>query len=71
MAAHIRVERIPAAELTDHQIECLMNFGRREADLIDQMEAAARTGDRDRVWELAEELVSLQDEVEQVTKAGK
>ena len=62
----IRVERIPAEELSDHQIEQLMSFGKREADLIDRMEAAARAGDRDLVWELAEALVRCQDKAVQV-----
>jgi hypothetical protein len=66
----IRVERVPAEELSDHQLERLMAFGRREADLIDEMEAAARVGDRDSVWRLAEALVRFQDEAKQVTEGG-
>ena len=62
----IRVKRIPAEDLSDHQIERLMEFGRREADLIEQMEEAARTGDRGKLWRLAEELVRLQDQAGQV-----
>jgi hypothetical protein len=59
--SRIRVERIPADELTDHQIERLVQFGQREADLIDEMEVAARLGDRNLVWQIAEALVQLQD----------
>jgi hypothetical protein len=66
----IRVERIPAEELSDHQIEQLMAFGKRENDLIDEMEAATRAGDRARVWQLAEALVRLQDQVAQLSEAG-
>jgi hypothetical protein len=66
----IRVERIPAEELSDHQIEQLMSFGKREADLFDQMEEAARAGDRNLVWELAEALVRCQDEAHQVAEGG-
>jgi len=67
----IRVERTPADELSDHQIEQLMAFGRREAELVDQMEAAARAGDRALVWQLAEELVRYQDEARQVAEGNK
>jgi hypothetical protein len=66
----IRLARIPAEELSDHQIEALMAFGKREAALIDEMEAAARAGDRDLVWQLAEALVRCQDEAQQVVGAG-
>jgi hypothetical protein len=68
--ARIRAVRIPVAELTNHQIEVLMTFGRREAELIDQMEAATRAGDRALVWQLAEALVRYQDEAQQVAAAG-
>jgi hypothetical protein len=67
----IRVERIPADELAEHQIETLMSFGRREADLIDQMEAAARVGDRNLVWQLAEALVRCQDEARRIAGGTK
>ena len=66
----IRMERIPADELTEHQIEQLVHFGRREAGLVDEMEAAARLGDRNLVWQLAEALVRCQDEAKQVAEAG-
>src|SRR4051794_23410977 len=49
---NISVVRRAAEELSDEQIERLMDFGRREADLIEQMEAAARDGDRDLVWQI-------------------
>lgn len=66
----LRVVRRPAEELSDEQIARLLDFGRREADLITEMEAAARAGDRNLVWELAEALVRCQDEARQVTEAG-
>jgi hypothetical protein len=52
-------------ELSDIQVERLMSFGRDEADLIDQMEAATRAGDRDLVWQLAQALCRIQDDVRQ------
>jgi hypothetical protein len=66
--SRIRVERRPADELSDHQFEVLMSLGRREADLIDEMEAAARAGDRDLVWHIAEALVGLQDQAAKVSR---
>jgi hypothetical protein len=65
---NLRVVRREPAELTDHQIEQLMDFGRAEAALVDEMEAAARVGDKNLVWQLAEELVRMQDEVRQVVQ---
>jgi hypothetical protein len=63
--ARIRLERIPAGELSDDEIQRLMAFGRREAELLDEMEAAARAGDRNQVWRIAEELVRIQDAAKQ------
>jgi hypothetical protein len=64
------MERFPADELSDHQIETLMAFGRREADLIEQMEAAARDGDRDLVWQIAQALCRIEDEAKQPPSAA-
>ena len=50
-------------ELSDNEIEQLMNFGRREADLIDEMTAAVRAGDRNLVWQLARALSDLEDQL--------
>jgi hypothetical protein len=58
----IRAERVPADELTDAQIERLMEFGKREAGLLDEMEAAARVGDRDLVWRIAQALCQMDEE---------
>ena len=69
-STRIRAVQRAAAELSDDQIERLVNFGKREADLIDEMEAAARVGDRNLVWQLAEALVRCQDEAKQVAEAG-
>jgi hypothetical protein len=67
----LRVVRRAVEELSDGQIERLIDFGRREADLIAQMEEATRNGNRSLVWQLAEALVRFQDEAKQVTEAGK
>ena len=58
----IRAERRSAEELTDSQIERLMQFGRLEADLNDHMEEAARAGDRNLVWQIAQALVEIEDQ---------
>jgi hypothetical protein len=67
----IRVDRRPVGELTDAQIERLMDLGRREAALIDEMEGAIQAGDRDLVWQIAIRLCRLGDELEhgEVVKA--
>jgi hypothetical protein len=62
-APRLRVVRRAADELSDQQIEQLMAFGKREAELLDQMEEATRAGDRDAVWRLATSLLACQDEV--------
>jgi hypothetical protein len=36
-----------------------MSLGRREAELIDEIEAAARVGDRNLVWQIVEALVRV------------
>ena len=64
----IRAERRSVDELSDRQIEELMAFGKREAGLIDDMEAAVRRGDRDGLWALGETLVRMQDEAAKVTE---
>jgi hypothetical protein len=66
MSARIRVDRRPAAELSDDQIERLMDFGRREAQLIDEMTAAVAVGDRALTWQLAEALAKLQGEAREI-----
>lgn len=58
----IRVMPRAADELTDSQIETLMNFGKREAELIDELEAATRNGDRDLAWQIAQALCRIEDE---------
>jgi hypothetical protein len=64
-ASHLRPVRREASELTDTQIEKLMEFGRREAAIIDEMVDAARADDRDRAWQLAQKLVEIEDETKQ------
>jgi hypothetical protein len=62
----IRMVRHEPEELSDAQIAKLISFGRREAGLIEEIEQAARSGDREKLWRLAEELVRLQDQAGQV-----
>jgi hypothetical protein len=59
----LHVVRRAAEELSDSQIERLMDFGRREADLITEMAEAARAGDRNLVWQLAQALVDIEDQL--------
>lgn len=66
----VRVVRCAAEELDDAQIERLMDFGKREADLIEQMEAATRDGDRDLCWQIAQELCRIRDEAHQEPPAA-
>ena len=62
----IRVVRRGVEEFTDTQIEKLIDFGKRESDLIDQMEAAARAGDRELAWQLAQAICDLHDRAQAV-----
>jgi hypothetical protein len=64
------VVRRAVEELSDAQIERLMDFGRREARLIDELEIATRAGNRERAWELAQELCRIQDEAKQPPPAA-
>ena len=66
---NLRVVRRPVEELSDEQIARLMDFGRQEAALLDQMEEAVRTGDKNLCWEIAQALVHIQDEAGRVTEA--
>lgn len=59
----ICVERRSIDELSDAQIEQLMAFGKREAELLEEIEAAVRVGDRNLVWQLARALCQIEDEV--------
>jgi hypothetical protein len=52
-------------ELSVEQIDRLIAFGRREAELIDEMTAASRAGDEPRVLEIVGELVRIEDEAAQ------
>jgi hypothetical protein len=60
---NLRVKRIPADELSDQQIERLMTFGQQEAALIEELEQATRSGDRDLVWQIAQALCGIQDQI--------
>lgn len=68
MPPKLRVARRAAEELSDAQVEQLMNFGKREAHLIDEMTAAARAGDRNLVWQLARALCDLEDQLSDTPK---
>jgi hypothetical protein len=54
--------------MTDHQIEQVMDFGRREAELIDRLEAATRAGNRELAWDLSQELCRIGDSVHAVSR---
>jgi hypothetical protein len=58
----LRIVRKAVEDFSDTEIEKLMDFGRREADLLEEMEAAVRTGDRELVWQLAKALVEIEDQ---------
>lgn len=60
--SRIRAIKKTAHELTDSELERLMSFGRREAELIDELEEATRNGDRDLAWQIAQTLVRVEDE---------
>jgi hypothetical protein len=51
------------AEMTESQIDALMNLGREEAALLDELEAATRAGDRDEVWRIAQALCGIEDKI--------
>jgi hypothetical protein len=63
--AKIRAVRKDPDEMTDGEIEAFMNLGRQEARLIEELEHAARNGDRNLCWEIATALCELRDKVDQ------
>jgi len=62
----IRAEVRDPAEMAESQLDALMSLGRREAQLMDRLEAATRAGDRDAVWEIAQEYCRIEDEIQGV-----
>jgi hypothetical protein len=64
----IRVVRRDPAELTDSQLDTILRFRSKRSDLIDKIEAAARAGDREQAWELAQALSRMTDEALKVTE---
>jgi hypothetical protein len=58
---NMRFDRRPPSELTAAQIAELMAFGIEEATILDKLEAATRSGDRQRAWELCQELCNVSD----------
>jgi hypothetical protein len=61
--AHIRALPRSINELTDSQIETLINFGREEAQLLDELEAAVKNEDRALVWQIAQAICGIEDRV--------
>jgi hypothetical protein len=59
----IRAEVRDPAEMTESQLEVLMDLGRAEAELLDRLEAATRAGDRDAVWKIALEYCAIEDQI--------
>jgi hypothetical protein len=59
----VRAEARPPEEMSESQIETLLNFGKRESALMDRLEVAARAGDKDEVWKIAQEYCRVEDEV--------
>jgi len=59
----IRAVRHDPAELTDTQIETLMAFGRREAELLAELQSAVETDDRELAWQIAQALIQVEDQV--------
>ena len=57
----LHVVRRAAEELSDLQVEQLMDFGRRESALIDEITAAARAGDQNLVCQLVQALCDIED----------
>lgn len=62
---HIHVVRREPHELTDLQFDYFMDLGRREGEVIMSIADAARAGDRERVWELAQALITLEEKIAQ------
>jgi hypothetical protein len=64
----IHLERRSLADLSDQEIDRLVNFGRAEADLINQLVEASRDGDRDLAWRVVQEFRRIEDEIEAMAK---
>jgi hypothetical protein len=63
----LSVERRSIEELSERQIAELMAFGVEEATIIDEIENATRTGNRERAWELCQRLCDVEDEAQRMT----
>jgi hypothetical protein len=68
MTPRLRVFRPEVQELSDDQFEQLISVGKREADLIEEMEQAVRAGDRNLVWQIAQALCRSEDQVRESVK---
>jgi len=64
----VRVERRTVHDLTDTQIETLVSIGTHQGELVEQLQAAVREGDRETAWRISEELVKTEDEARRVTR---
>jgi hypothetical protein len=64
----ITVNFRPVSEWTDEQLERLIGFGKIEAELLDQLEAATAAGDRDLAWQISLALVENIRRVERVSE---
>jgi hypothetical protein len=62
----LHAEVRPVEEMTELQIEALMNLGRAEAELMNRLEAAARAGDKNEVWKIAQEYCAIEDQIKGV-----
>ncbi len=67
----IRVVRRDPAELSDRQIETLIGFGRREAELVDSLVEATRAGDHDAVWAISQAIARVEDQVAEVSVSAR
>jgi hypothetical protein len=50
--SHIALECRAIEDLTDGQIQALIDLGRREAELLDALEEAVASNDRERAWQI-------------------
>jgi hypothetical protein len=66
MKAALCVHRRPAGELSGRQIDLLLAFGRQQAYIVDQLEAAARREDWEAVKEFAKALIHAADAAKDV-----
>jgi hypothetical protein len=49
-------------EMTDAEIELLVNLGRRESELLRELKAAEASGDKDHMLVIAQQLCHVEEE---------